>query len=36
MTPRKWSPRLPVCDEKCNEVRDTDSVREEPVIKTAA
>jgi hypothetical protein len=36
MTPRNWSPRVPVCDEKCNEVRDTDSVREEPAINTAA
>ena len=36
VTLRRWSPRVPVCAEKCNEVRDTDSVREEPVIKTAA
>ena len=35
-TPSNWSPRVPVCDEKCNEVKVTDSVREEPVIDTAA
>ena len=36
VTLRRCSPRVPVCDEKCNEVRDTDSVREEPAINTAA